>query len=101
VERLIRALAGGTRAAVGPVEVGEAVEAGAADTVLVSESLLPDSAIAATLDRAREARVRLFVVRDEGEAGRRVAALLRYDWTSPSRLTGSPGSPRGAPRSGA
>jgi protein pelota len=107
VERLVRALAGGTRAAIGPVEVAEAVEAGAAETILVSESLLPDPAIASTLDRARDARVRLFVVRDEGEAGRkltalgRIGALLRYDWTSPSRLTGSPGSTRGAPRSGA
>ena len=107
VERLIRSLAGGTRAAVGPVEVAEAVEAGAAETILVSESLLPEPAVAPTLDRAREARVRLFVVRDEGEAGKkltalgRIAALLRYDWTSPSRLTGSPGSPRAVPRTGA
>src|SRR5208282_3881347 len=100
-------LAGGTRAAVGPVEVAEAVEAGAAETILVSESLLPEPAVAPTLDRAREAHVRLFVVRDEGEAGKkltalgRIAALLRYDWTSPSRFTGSPGSPRVGPRSGA
>jgi protein pelota len=108
VERLVRSLAGGTRAAVGPVEVAEAVEAGAAETILVSESLLPEPAVAPTLDRAREAHVRLFVVRDEGEAGKkltalgRIAALLRYDWTSPSRFaTGSPGSPRAAPRSGA
>jgi len=95
VERLVRSLAGGTRAAVGAREVAEAVEAGAAETILLSESLLPDTAIAPTLDRARESRVRLFVVRDEGEAGRklaalgRIAALLRYDWTSPSRLSGA------------
>ena len=108
VERLVRALAGGTRAAVGPHEVAEAVDAGAAETILLSESLLPDPALAVTLDRARDARVRLFVVRDEGEAGHKltalgkVGALLRYDWTSPSRFsTGSPGSPRAAPRSGA
>jgi len=108
VERLVRSLAGGTRAAVGPVEVAEAVEVGAAEVVLVSESLLADVTVASTLDRARDARVRLFVVRDEGEAGRkltalgRIAALLRYDWVSPSRLVrGSPGSPRAAPRSGA
>ena len=107
VERLIRSLAGGVRAAVGPLEVGEAVEAGAAETILVSETLLTEASVAPILDRAREARVRLFVVRDEGEAGKklnalgRIAALLRYDWTSPSRFTGSPGSPRGAPRSGA
>jgi protein pelota len=107
VERLVRALAGGTRAAVGATEVAEAVDAGAAETILLSESLLPDTALAPVLDRAREARVRLFVVRDEGEAGRkltalgRIGALLRYDWMSPSRLTGSPGSPRAVPRSGA
>jgi protein pelota len=107
VERLVRALAGGLRAAVGPVEVGEAVDAGAAETLLVSESLLPDTSVAPLLDQARAARVRLFVVRDEGEAGRkltalgRIGALLRYDWTSPSRLTGSPGSPRAVPRTGA
>ena len=107
VERLVRSLAGGTRAAIGPAEVAEAVEAGAAEVVLLSESLLPDPAVAPTLDRAREARVRVFVVRDEGEAGRklialgRIAALLRYDWVSPSRLTGSPGSTRAGPRSGA
>jgi protein pelota len=107
VERLVRGLAAGTRAAVGPVEVAEAVDAGAAETVLVSESLLADPSVASTLDRARDARARLFVVRDEGEAGRkltalgRIGALLRYDWMSPSRLKGSPGSPRGALRSGA
>lgn len=107
VERLVRALAGGVRAAVGPTEVLEALEAGAAETILVSESLLPEPAVAPLLDRAREAKVRLFVVRDEGEAGKRltglgrIGALLRYDWTSASRLTGSPGSPRAAPRSGA
>jgi len=107
VERLVRALAGGTRAAVGLSEVAEAVEAGATETILVSESLLPDHSVSALLDRARDARVRLFVVRDEGEACRklvalgRIGALLRYDWTSPSRFKESPGSPRGAPRSGA
>lgn len=107
VERLVRSLAGGTRAAVGRVEVAEAVDAGAVETLLVSETLLTDAALAGALDRARSAQARVFVVRDEGEAGKRlaglggVAAILRYDWTSPSRPTGSPGAPRGAPRSGA
>ena len=107
VERLVRALAGGTRAAIGSTEVAEAVDAGAAETILVSESMLPDTTLAPLLDRAREARVRLFVVRDEEEAGRKltalggIGALLRYDWMSPSRLTGSPGSPRAVPRSAA
>jgi protein pelota len=107
VERLVRSLAGGLRAAVGRVEVREAVDAGAVETLLVSERLLADPEVLPVLDRAREARARLFVVRDEGENGAKlaglggVAAILRYDWMSPGRLTGSPGSPRAAPRSGA
>ena len=107
VERLVRSLAGGTRAAVGPKEVAEAVEAGAVETVLVSDLRLTDAELIPILDRARAGQARLFVVREEGEAGKRlaafggVAAILRYDWTSPSRATGSPGSPRALPRSGA
>ncbi len=107
VEQLVRSLAGGTRAAVGPREVEEAVDAGAAETVLVSDRLLADRALAPVLDRARAGAARLFVVREEGDAGKRlaafggVAAILRYDWVSPSRVTGSPGSPRGSPRGGA
>jgi protein pelota len=106
VERLTRSLAGGVRAAVGPREVAEAVDAGAVETLLLSESLLADAGLAPVLDRAREAKMRLFVVRDEGDAGKRlaglgrIAAILRWDWTSPSRgSTGSPGSPRAGPRS--
>ena len=107
VERLVRTLAAGNRTAVGPAEVSEAVDAGAVETLLVSESLLADTALSSTLDRARSARVRIFVVRDEGEAGHRlaalgrVAAILRYDWTSSAPTTGSTGGPRGGPRSGA
>jgi protein pelota len=108
VERLVRSLALGTRAAVGRREVAEAVEAGAVETLLVLETLLPDPEVVRVLDAARAARARLFIVREEGENGAKlaglggVAAILRYDWTSPSRgATGSPGPPRGAPRSGA
>ncbi|MCI4365206.1 MAG: hypothetical protein L3K10_03985 [Thermoplasmata archaeon] len=107
VERLVRSLATGTRAAVGQAEVSEAVDAGAIETLLVSERLLTDPVVIPILDRARSARARLFVVRDEGENGAKldglggIAAILRYDWTSAGRLTGSPGSLRGAPRSGA
>jgi len=106
VERLVRSVASGTRAALGPTEVAEAIDAGAVETVLVSESLLADPALAPALDRARDARMRLFVVRDDCEAGKRlaglgrVAAILRWDWVSPSRATGSPAPLRGAPRSG-
>ncbi len=106
VERLIRSVASGTRAAVGPVEVAEALEAGAIETLLVAETLLADPATEAMLDRARQARVRLFVVRDETDAGKRLtalgktAAMLRYDWVPAGRLTGSPGSTRAGPRSG-
>jgi len=107
VERLVRSLAGGMRAAVGPAEVAEAIDAGAVETLLVSESLLADAALAPALDRARSGRAKIFVVRDEGEAGKkllalgRVAAILRYDWTSSVNARGSPGSTRGAPRTGA
>ena len=107
VERLVRSLAGGRRAAVGPREVAEAVEAGAVETLLVSESLLPDAAFAGALDRARASRVRIFVVREDGEAGHRLAALgrvgaiLRYDWVSSGAPTGSTGPPRAGPRTGA
>ena len=107
VERLVRSLATGVRAAVGPVEVLEAVDAGAVETLLVSETLLADPAVDPTLDRARAARVRVFIVRDDGEAGKRldalgkIAAILRYDWVSPSRATRSPGPTRAAPRSDA
>jgi protein pelota len=92
VERLIRTLAGGRRTAVGAVEVAEAVDAGAVETLLVSESLLADAGLAPTLDRARAARVKIFVVRDDGEAGHRlaalgrVAAILRYDWMASSSV---------------
>jgi protein pelota len=107
VERLVRSLAGGMRTAVGPAEVAAATDAGAVETLLVSESLLADPAVGPTLDRARAARVRILVVRDEGEAGHRlaalgrVAAILRYDWVSPEAPTGSTGGPRAGPRSGA
>jgi protein pelota len=107
VERLVRGLAGGRRAAVGPRETAAAVEAGAAETLLVSESLLAEPSVAATLEAARVARVRILVVRDEGDAGHRlaglgrIAAILRYDWVPPEDPTGSTGGSRAAPRSGA
>jgi protein pelota len=107
VERLVRSLATGTRAAVGRAEVAEAVDAGAVETLLVSERLLTDPEVLPVLDRARAARARLFVVRDEGENGAKldglgaIAAILRYDWTSASGPKVSPGSPRAVPRSGA
>jgi protein pelota len=107
VERLVRALAGGTRAAIGRDEVREAVDAGATETILVSEDLLPDPEIIPILDRSRGAQSRIFIVRAEGEAGARLAALggigaiLRYDWTSSERPRGSPGAPRAVRQSGA
>ena len=93
VERLVTAL-GGARAAVGPVEVEEAVGGGAAETLLVSESKLSDAKTLSTLEAARGARARVFVVRDDGDAGKRlhglggIGALLRYDW-SPSTVRSS------------
>lgn len=107
VERLIRGLASGRRAAVGLEEVTAAIEAGAVETLLVSETLLGEPAPVSVLDQARAGRVRILIVRDEGEAGRRlqglgrIAAILRYDWTAPERVTGSTGGSRADPRSGA
>jgi protein pelota len=86
VEGLLAALSGGRRAAVGPAEVKEATEGGAVESLLVSESLLPDPAIGELLDQARRARAKVLIVRDDGDPGKRLAALgriaaiLRYDW---------------------
>jgi len=107
VERLVQAVAGGRRAAVGRREVDEALEAGAVETVLVSETLLADPEVVRILDKSRTSRARLFVVRAEDPPGKRlqglgaVAAILRFDWTSSRPPTGSPAPPRGAPRSDA
>jgi protein pelota len=107
VEQLVRGLAGGLRAAVGPAEVAEAVDAGAVDTLLVSESALTDPTVVPVLDRARSGRGRIFVVRDDDEAGHRltalgrVGAILRYDWTPSGGPRGSTAGSRGGPRTGA
>ena len=96
VERLVTALGGGKRAAVGVREVSEAVDQGAIETLLVLEELLRDPELAPVLDRAREAKARIFIVRSGGPGGKRlealgrVGAILRYDWSSPT--------PRGGPR---
>jgi protein pelota len=87
VERLVTALGGGKRAAVGRSEVGEAAESGAVETLLVSESLLNDPGVRPALEAARQDRARLLVVLDSGPAGQRlkglggIGALLRYDWS--------------------
>ncbi|HEV2231355.1 MAG TPA: hypothetical protein VGS18_04155, partial [Thermoplasmata archaeon] len=75
VERLVTTLGGGRRAAVGLKEVGEAVEQGAAETVLVSETLLREPSVVPLLDQARTGHARVFIVREDGEAGRRLAGL--------------------------
>ncbi|HYK92580.1 MAG TPA: hypothetical protein VEY07_00870 [Thermoplasmata archaeon] len=86
VEQLVLALAGGRRAAVGVTEVAEATTQGALETLLVSEKLLRSKEVEPILDGARRSRAKVLVVREEGEAGRRlkslgdVGAILRYDW---------------------
>jgi protein pelota len=97
VEALLRALSGGRRAAVGASEVREAVEAGAVESLLVSEGLLPDPATGDLLDAARRGQAKILIVRDDGDAGKRlaglgrIAAVLRYDWFPASGRPGSPG----------
>lgn len=89
VERLVTALGGGRRAAVGAREVGLATASGAVETILVGESHLTDPALQPILEAARDGRTRVFIVQADGEAGRRleglggVGALLRYDWVAP------------------
>jgi protein pelota len=89
VEQLVGALGGGKRAAVGAREVAAALEVGAVETLLVEESALVEPPIVALLDRAREARMRVFIVGADGEAGKRlrglgsVGALLKFDWFRP------------------
>lgn len=91
VEQLVRALGGGRRAAVGPVEVARAAEVGALETLLVDEERLGDAEVRRLLDGARAARARVLIVSAHGEAGRRlaglggIAALLRFDWSPPVR----------------
>jgi protein pelota len=88
VERLVTALGGGKRAAVGVREVGEALAGGAVETLLVHEDLLRDASVAPLLEEARSGRGRVFVVRGGGAAARRleglgkIGAILRFDWSS-------------------
>jgi protein pelota len=114
VERLVHALSGGTRAAVGIAEVKEAMDQGAVETLLVAEELLSDESLNSVLERARTAKARVFIVRGDGEPGARLRALgrlgaiLRFDWAPAEGRgahrpgsTGSPGPLRAGPRSGA
>ena len=94
IERLVTALGGGKRAAVGVREVGEALEGGAVETIVVAEDLLRDREVAPLLDQARAGRARVFIVRGGGTAGKRldalgkIGALLRFDWSSPTTVRG-------------
>ena len=99
IERLVTALGGGRRAAVGVREVGEALDGGAVETLVVLEDLLREPEVAPLLDRARAGRARVFIVRGGGTGGKRlealgrIGALLRFDWTSPTGPRG-PGAAR-------
>jgi protein pelota len=90
VESLLTEL-GGHRASVGIRETAEAVIGGAAETILVLDTLLTDAEVARILDVARAARARVFIVRKDGEPGRRlqglggIAARLRYEWRPTER----------------
>ena len=53
----------------------EAVQGGAVETLLIGEESLRDPAVMTVLDQARAGRGKVLIVREEGEAGRRLHGL--------------------------
>jgi protein pelota len=84
VERLFEAMAKDGPCAYGPAEVAEAVEAGAVETLLVSDAVVREPAIEGLMRDAESARGHVVLVSRHHEAGARlesiggIAALLRY-----------------------
>ena len=84
MDELIARISSGGNAAYGIEEVGSAVEMGAAEEVLVTDTLVRDSQVSALLDKAENMRAKIVVLSSEFEPGKQldafggIAALLRY-----------------------
>ncbi|TLZ84896.1 MAG: mRNA surveillance protein pelota [Methanobacteriota archaeon] len=84
VETLLEAIATNRPCAYGPAEVAEAVEAGAVETLLVSDAVVRDVGIEDLMRSAESARGTVVLVSRHHEAGQKlealggIAALLRF-----------------------
>ena len=84
VEKLLEAIATDRPCAYGPAEVAEAVEAGAVETLLVSDAVVRDVGIEDLMRSAESARGTVVLVSRHHEAGQKlealggIAALLRF-----------------------
>ncbi len=84
VEKLLEAIATDRPCAYGPAEVAEAIEAGAVETLLVSDAVVRDPGIEDLMRSAESARGTVVLVSRHHEAGQKlealggIAALLRF-----------------------
>lgn len=77
VEDLLQAISRNGPCAYGPAEVRAAVDAGAVETLLVTEDAIRSAAIEDLMRRSEDARGRILVVSVHHEAGKRLASLGR------------------------
>ena len=84
VEKLLEAIATNRPCAYGVAEVGEAVDAGAVETLLVSDAVVRDAGVEELMRAVESARGSVVVVSRHHEAGQKlealggIAALLRF-----------------------
>ena len=84
VERVLEGIARGAPVAYGPAEVAQAVEAGAVETLLVSDAVVRDAGVEGIMRDAESSRGAVVLVSRHHEAGARleslggIAALLRF-----------------------
>src|SRR5207245_1612108 len=84
VERRLEAMATDKPCAYGPAEVGEAVDAGAVETLLVSDAVVRDPGVEEMMRAAESARGTVVLISRHHEAGQKlealggIAALLRF-----------------------
>jgi len=84
VEKLLEAIATDRPCAYGPAEVAEAIEAGAVETLLVSDAVVRNPGIEDLMRSAESARGIVVLVSRHHEAGQKlealggIAALLRF-----------------------